>query len=118
MITIYGIKNCDTMKKTFVWCRENKLDYTFHDYRKDGVPQQKLRAWCAVRPYLSLINTRGPTWRKLSAERQAVDTLDDAIALMTEYPALIRRPIIEKPDADIAIGFDPAQLDSLLPLHP
>jgi hypothetical protein len=67
MVKIYGIKNCDTMKKAFVWCEANHISYEFHDYKKQGVPRDKLVHWCRSLGWQTLVNTKGPTWRKLSA---------------------------------------------------
>ena len=64
---IYGIKNCDTMKKAFAWLDAHKVAYEFHDYKKDGVPPGKLKAWAAKAGWEKLANTRGPTWRKISS---------------------------------------------------
>ena len=71
MVRIYGIKNCDTMKKAFAWCEANHVSYEFHDYKKQGVPRDALVAWCRALGWQSLVNSKGPTWRKLPPERQA-----------------------------------------------
>jgi len=95
MLTIYGIKNCSTMKKAFAWCDEHDVAYTFHDYKKLGVPREHLRHWCQELGWKSLVNSRGTTWRKLSATEQDIATADQAVALMQEYPSLIKRPVVE-----------------------
>jgi hypothetical protein len=66
MVKIYGIKNCDTMKKAFAWCDSNNISYEFHDYKKLGVPRERLVHWCRTLGWKTLINTKGPTWRKLT----------------------------------------------------
>ena len=68
---IYGIKNCDTMKKAFAWCDEHGVAYEFHDYKKLGVPRERLVAWCQSAGWKTLLNTRGMMWRRLSDEERA-----------------------------------------------
>ena len=69
---IYGIRNCDTMKKAFAWLDEHGVDYEFHDYKKLGIDSARLHAWCKVLGWRTLVNTRGTTWRRLSDEQKAV----------------------------------------------
>jgi len=85
MIRIYGIKNCDTMKKAFAWCDSNGISYEFHDYKKLGVPRERLLQWCRTLGWKTLINSKGPTWRKLTPEQQAVTTQSQAVALEAMY---------------------------------
>ncbi|NLF54293.1 MAG: ArsC family reductase [Thauera phenolivorans] len=103
---IYGIRNCDTMKKALAWLAGEGIAVHFHDYRKDGVDETRLRAWCAALGYDALINRRGTTWRKLSPEQQAIDGDDAAVALMLAQPALIRRPVLALPGGELLVGFD------------
>jgi Spx/MgsR family transcriptional regulator len=117
MITIYGIKNCDTMKKAFDWFQASDIDYAFHDYKKQGAPRDKLLAWCKSQGWETLINTKGPTWRKLAPEQQAITTPNGAVTLLLEYSSAIRRPIVEKEDGSILIGFDPEQLEAFVRSH-
>jgi Spx/MgsR family transcriptional regulator len=114
MVTIYGIKNCDTMKKAFAWCEERGVTYTFHDYKKQGVPRERLVAWCRVLGWKSLVNTKGPTYRKLSPEQQDITTQSKAVALMVEFPSLIRRPLVETDTGQLLVGFDPAMFGSFV----
>lgn len=109
---IYGIKNCDTMKKTFTWCKEHGVDYEFHDYKKLGVDRARLEAWCKVLGWQALVNTKGPTWRKLAPEQQNLSSEHKAIDLMIEYPSLIRRPLLETADGQLLLGFDPISYES------
>jgi arsenate reductase len=113
MTTIYGIKNCATMKKAFDWCEAHGVDYVFHDYKKQGVPRDSLVLWCQTVGWKSLVNTRGATWRKLSAEQQDISTQSKAVALMLEYPSLIKRPVVET-GAQLLIGFEPQLFDSFV----
>jgi len=103
---IYGIRNCDTMRKAFAWLTADGIAVRFHDFRKDGVDEATLRAWCAALGRDALINRRGTTWRKLSPEQQAIDGDDAAVALMLAQPALIRRPVLALPTGELLVGFD------------
>ncbi len=114
MITIYGIKNCDTMKKAFAWCDGHGVAYDFHDYKKSGVDRARLVAWCKAVGWKTLVNTKGTTWRKLSPELQAIGTQGAAVALMLEYPSLIKRPVMETAKGQLLIGFDPALFASFI----
>lgn len=104
MITLYGIKNCDTVKKALTWAREEGLEHSFHDFRADGLSAEKLAAMQAALGTDKLLNTRGTTWRKLPEEDRADMTDAKAAALMLEHVALIKRPVWEK-DGDYRIGF-------------
>jgi len=114
MIHLYGIKNCDTMKKAFAWLDDRSIAYAFHDYKKSGVPRERLVAWCKALGWKTLINTKGPTWRKLPPERQQLSSQSQAVALMLDYPSLIRRPMVETPDGHLLVGFDPTLFESFL----
>lgn len=107
-VTIYGIRNCDTMKKAFTWLEAQKIDYHFHDYKKDGVPVDRLKAWAGRAGWEKLLNTRGTTYRKIpEAER---DNLNEARALklLEKYPSAIKRPLVEA-GAKLLVGFDSAE---------
>ena len=114
MATIYGIKNCDTMKKAFAWCDEHGVAYDFHDYKKGGVERARLVTWCKAVGWKTLVNIKGTTWRKLSSEQQNITTQGEAVALMMEYPSLIKRPVVETGTGQLLIGFDPALFASFL----
>ena len=105
MVTIYGIKNCSTMKKTVAWCEDHGVEAVFHDYKKQGVDRARLVQWCQHLGWKSLVNTRGTTWRKLTSEQQKIATQSDAVALMLEYPSLIKRPVVET-GMQLLVGFD------------
>ena len=105
MIHIYGIKNCDTMKKAFAWLEGQDIEFTFHDYKKLGADESLLKKWAAQTGWEKLINTRGPSFRKLPPEKQANLTGKKAFALMLENPSMIKRPIVET-DRTLLIGFD------------
>ena len=106
MATVYGIRNCDTMKKAFAWLDGRGIAYYFHDYKKLGADETLLRKWAAQAGWEKLINTRGPSFRKLPPEKQANLTEKKAFALMLENPSMIRRPIVEA-GRNLLIGFDP-----------
>lgn len=114
MARIYGIKNCDTMKKAFAWCEAQGVAVEFHDYKKDGVPRERLVAWCKAAGWKTLLNTRGPTFRKLPAERRQIATQSAAVALMMEFSSAIKRPVVETDDGQLLVGFDPAMFASFL----
>ncbi|MCK9258196.1 MAG: ArsC family reductase [Azoarcus sp.] len=111
---IYGIRNCDTMKKSFAWLTEHGAAYRFHDYRKDGITSGKLHDWSKALGWKTLINTRGTTWRKLSPEQQTVDTQSAAVKLMLENPSLIKRPVVETASGHLLVGFDPQLFASFI----
>ncbi|MFT7235875.1 MAG: Spx/MgsR family transcriptional regulator [Methylophagaceae bacterium] len=94
MTTLYGIKNCDTIKKARVWLSANNIDYIFHDYRQDGLDIQWLEQAEQALGWELMLNKRGTTFRQLSEEqKQGVDRAA-AMELMLEYPAMIKRPIL------------------------
>jgi arsenate reductase (glutaredoxin) len=95
MTTLYGIPNCDTVKKSRAWFDEHHRPYTFHDFKKQGVPEQDLSAWIAALGWEALVNKKGTTWRKLDAATQAgVTDASSAQALMLAHPSVIKRPVV------------------------
>ncbi len=113
MVTLYGIKNCTTMKKAVDWCEGCGIEFVFHDYKKQGVDRDRLEMWCQHLGWKTLVNTRGTTWRKLSPEQQGISTQSQAVALMLEYPSLIKRPVVET-GSQLLVGFDPQMFDSFV----
>lgn len=106
MIKVFGIKNCDTMKKAMAWLTENGVAYEFIDYKKAGVAEAHLRDWNTRATWQKLLNTRGLMWKKLSeAERADVDETK-ALKLMAQYPALIKRPVLDT-GRQLLVGFSP-----------
>jgi arsenate reductase (glutaredoxin) len=107
-IVLYGISNCDTVKKARAWLAEHGVPHQFHDFRKQGVPPERLDEWIAQCGWERLVNRQGTTWRKLDAKAQAsVTDAPSAKALMQANPSVIKRPVVEWPDAT-TVGFDPA----------
>ncbi len=104
---VYGIRNCDTVKKALAWLDLHGVDYSFHDYRKSGVPVDRLKAWADLLGWERLANTRGTTWRKIP--EPARDKLDRSrmLALLEAYPSAIRRPAVEWRPDQVTLGFDP-----------
>jgi arsenate reductase len=108
MPTLYGITNCDTVKKARAFLAEREVAYTFHDFKKQGVPIEALDRWLAVLGWEALLNRRGTTWRQLDAARQAAVTdAASAKALMLEMPSVIRRPVVAN-GSELHVGFDAA----------
>lgn len=105
---IYGIKNCDTMKKTFKWLETHKISYEFHDYKKQGLDEDVMQAAMKDHGWESVINKRGTTWRQLPKEVQ--NTMDDTKALATarENPSIIKRPLLMHKN-QTHLGFNPDQ---------
>jgi arsenate reductase len=112
-VRVYGIRNCDTMKKAFAWLEANGVDYAFHDYKKDGVPGERLKAWAGKAGWEKLANMRGPTWRKIPEAERAGLTEARALALLEKNASAIRRPVVEA-GAKLLIGFDEKGFANLL----
>ena len=109
MTTVYGITNCDTVKKARTWLTEQGVDYQFHDYKKQGVPAHLLDPWMAQFGWEKLVNRQGTTWRKLDdATKAAVTDAVSAKALMLAQPSVIKRPVIDW-GGRLTLGFAPEQ---------
>jgi Spx/MgsR family transcriptional regulator len=105
-ITMYGIKNCDTIKKARVWLEEHAIAYDFHDYKTAGIDAARLARWIDAAGWETVLNRAGTTFRKLAdADKRDVDA-DKAIALMLAQPSMIKRPVLETPGG-VLIGFAP-----------
>jgi len=112
LIELFGIANCDTMRKARRWLDAEGVAYRFHDYRKEGLDSKMLAAWVERVGWEVLLNRRGTTWRKLSdAERADLDK-QKAITLMLAHPAMIKRPVLVMNDA-VEVGFSPEQYRQL-----
>ena len=107
-LTMYGIKNCDTIKKARKYLEAQGVDYQFHDYRADGLDAALLQSFIDTLGWEALLNTRGTTWRKLDESvRAACDNADAAKALMLEHPAVIKRPFLLAASGESLLGFKP-----------
>lgn len=112
MITLYGIPNCDTMKKARTWLDKHGVDYRFHDYKKEGVPAKALQQWIKQAGIDVLVNRRGTTWRKLpDADKEGLNN-KTAARLMQDNPSLIKRPVLDI-DGEITVGFSDGDYKAL-----
>jgi arsenate reductase len=113
MTTLYGIPNCDSVKKARTWLDKNGLAYDFHDYKKQGIDAATLKRWCAEFGHEQVLNQKGTTWRKLSdAERSDLNQAK-AIRLMQAHPSLIKRPLLDTGERRV-LGFSEAGYKALL----
>jgi arsenate reductase (glutaredoxin) len=105
MVTVYGIPNCDTIKKTLDWMKKHKIEYEFHDYKKESIDKPKLLEWCNKVNWEILLNKKSATWRSLPlSTQQKISTQNAAIRIMMENTSIIKRPVIENGDK-IIVGF-------------
>ncbi len=113
MIHLYGIPNCDTVKKARKWLDANGLEYTFHDYKKEGADRGRLDRWADECGWESLLNRRGTTFRKLDDAAKADIDREKAVALMIEHTSLIKRPVAEHEDgARVLVGFNESEWEN------
>ena len=103
-ITLYGIPNCDTVKKARTWLTSNGVDFVFHDFKKDGIDASLVKTWLRDVPWDVLVNRKGTTWRKLPDERKAeITDAASATALMLESPSVIKRPVLVKDKKSLSL---------------
>ena len=106
-MTVYGIKNCNTVKSALEWLKKNKVEFEFHDYKSKGITEAKLKDWSKQVGWESLVNKRGTTWRQLDeAIQKKITSESAAIALMIDKTSVIKRPLIEENGKVLALGFD------------
>ena len=105
-ITIYGIKNCDTMKKARAWLDKQGVEYAFHDYKSAGIERAKLEGWAKKAGWETLLNRAGTTFKKLPDKDKEDVTEKKAIALMLAQPSMIKRPVLDR-DGKLLVGFKP-----------
>lgn len=109
MITLYGIPNCDTVKRARAWLSGRGIAHTFHDFKRQGVPAEGLDAWIAVLGWERLVNRQGTTWRQLDeAAKSRITDADSARGLMLAHPSLIKRPVVAWGDGSVTVGFEEA----------
>jgi len=109
MTILYGIPNCDTVKRARDWLSRHGVAFEFHDFKKSGVPHDRLAAWVAAAGWERVLNRKGTTWRKLDpATQSSVVDAASAQALMREQASVIKRPVVEWGDGRITVGFDEA----------
>ena len=112
MVTVYGIKNCDTCRKALKWLKAEGIEHQFHDFRKDGLDPTSLSRWVSEVGWEKLLNRRGATWRGLSDEKRCGIDETKAEALMLENPMLVKRPVFEAGNK-IVVGYSAAEQQAL-----
>ena len=106
-VRLFGIPNCDTLKKARTWLADQELEVVFWDFKKQGVPAAELAAWIDALGWEPLVNRKGTTWRKLdAATQQAVVDATSAMDLMQSQPSVIKRPVVCWPDGSVSVGFE------------
>ncbi|HEY6028210.1 MAG TPA: ArsC family reductase [Pseudolabrys sp.] len=113
-IRLYGIKNCDTMKKARAWLDKHKVEYAFHDYKSAGIDRDRLEGWANKAGWEILLNKAGTTFRKLPDKDKDGLTEKKAIALMLAQPSMIKRPVLELPRGKLIVGFKPDEYEAVL----
>jgi arsenate reductase len=113
-ITIYGIKNCDTMKKARAWLDKRGVAYAFHDYKSKGIERAKLEGWAKKAGWETLLNRAGLTFKKLPDKDKANVTEKKALALMLKRPSMIKRPVLELGGGKLLVGFQPDEYEKTL----
>ena len=115
-ITVYGIPNCDTVKKARTWLTENGADYVFHDFKKLGISAELIPGWMKALGWETLVNRKGTTWRKLDeATQTAVQDATSASALIAAHPSVVKRPVVVWHDGEVTVGFSPERFAARLP---
>ena len=116
MIILYGIPNCDTVKRARAWLDEQGLEYRFHDFKKLGLPAERWAPWVAAVGWERLVNRQGTMWRKLDPAQQAgVVDAASACALAVLVPSVVKRPVVEWADGRISVGFSASDWAAALP---
>jgi arsenate reductase len=108
-ITVYGIKNCDTMKKARAWLDKHGIDYAFDDYKSSGIAREKLEKWADKAGWEVLLNRAGTTFKRLPDTDKEGLSGSKAIALMLAQPSMIKRPVVELPGRKLLVGFKPEE---------
>ena len=112
MTTMYGIPNCDTIKKARIWLEKHKVDYAFHDYKKAGIDKARLEGWVKQAGWEILLNRAGTTFKKLPDADKTGLTEKKAVALMLAQPSMIKRPVLEQ-KGKLTVGFKPEEYAKL-----
>ena len=114
-ITIYGIKNCGTMKKARAWLDRHGVAHAFHDYKTEGIARERLERWEKKVGWETLLNRAGTTFRKLPDKDKDGISTDKAVRLMLAQPSMIKRPVLELPGGKLLVGFSPEFYSESLP---
>ena len=118
MYIVYGIKNCNTVKKALDYLNEHHVPYQFHDYKKEGITKKKFSEWATQIGWEPLINKKGTTWRKLDdSTKNSITNKTNAINLAVQQTSVIKRPLIELNGSVIALGFEQAAYDAVTWVH-
>jgi arsenate reductase len=113
-VTIYGIKNCGTMKKARAWLEQHGVDYVFHDYKTEGIQRERLEQWYKKVGWETLLNRAGTTFRKLPESEKARVDAHKAMELMLEQPSMIKRPVLELGGGKLLVGFTPENYSTMV----
>ena len=114
-IVLYGIANCDTVKRARAWLTDAGRSYAFHDFKRDGLSNSLLDRWIAAVGVQTLVNRKGTTWRRLDdATRASADDSVAARALLLAQPSLVKRPVVDWADGTLSVGFDAARFAELM----
>ena len=106
MVEVYGIKNCSTVRKALTWLDENKIIYNFHDFKKEGLNEEKVDEWINKKDWQTIINRKGHTWRKLDDKsRDGINDNSSAAKIAVINPSIVKRPVIEY-KKNLLVGFD------------
>lgn len=112
---VYGIPNCNTVKKARTWLTDNGIAYEFHDFKKQGISADKLNEWCTVFGWEKVLNKKGTTWKKIPSDQQSlIKDQPSAVSLLMENTSAIKRPVVEKDGKAILISFDEELYSNLL----
>ena len=114
-ITLYGIPNCDTVKKARQWLDKNDVEYRFHNFRKDGLDAKQLKRWLDTLGWETVLNRKGTTWRQLPEDVRKNTNASNVTKLLLEHPTLIKRPVLDQGD-QVRCGFNAAEYQAAL--HP
>lgn len=112
MITLYGIPNCDTVKKARTWLDQHAIAFAFHDVRKDGLSAECVDNWCQRTDWELLVNKRSTTWKQLDEQVKHSLARDTVVSILVQYPTLIKRPVLDT-GKHIEIGFNSANYDTI-----
>lgn len=114
MYIIYGINNCDTIKKTTTWLEKHRIPFTFHNYKTEGITQARLNTWCSQVGWETVLNKKSTTWRGLDTTiKEQKLNQKEAVKLMATHTSLIKRPVIEKEGQVVTVGFEEARYREL-----
>ena len=116
MITLYGIKNCDTVKKARRWLEDRGIEYRFHDFREDGLEEDQVRSWLQELDWQTLVNKRSTSWKALEPQQRETMDADSALAAILEQPTLIKRPLLDTGHERFT-GFSAADYEKIFNKH-